>query len=314
MAEAVRRGAIECLERIVYVVESLALAAVGGPRRMRRWLLYVLCGAAGLVGVPEALAQSPPVTAAAGDVTERALAEAQQLFYSARFEDAASRTRVVLRDDPQNLLAYEVHTSILHFQLKRALLDAKDRKAALAACETCRNVLAECLEVIERGQSLARMRTQADPSDIEARFLLGKIDLTYVWLHLSTLDRKTGWDQYWEARRALDALLADHPDHVRAKVARAWIDYIVATKLPWGTRWVVGGGNKGRALRAVRDAAGAEADLFTRAEAVFGLWEMEAREGNREAALMAARQLLTWFPENKDLREFVAAPAARRAQ
>jgi hypothetical protein len=251
---------------------------------------------------------------AAGDAAGRALAEAQQLFYNAHFEQAAHRTRAVLHDEPQNLLAYEVHTSVLHFQLKRALRDAKDKKAALAACESCRTLLDECLDGIARGQSLARTRLQADASDIAARFLLGKIDLTYVWLQLSTLDRKTGWDQYWEARHAIDAVLLEQPAHVRAQVARAWIDYIVATKLPWGTRWVVGGGNKGRALRAMREAAAGEADLFTKAEAMFGLWEVETRERNLEAAVAAARQLLTWFPENEDLRDFVAAPGARRPQ
>jgi hypothetical protein len=295
------------------VPNTLALDVAGLSWRTCRWVLCALCGAAGLLWIAEVPVRSsaPP---AADDATSQALSDAQQLFYNARFEEAARRTRALIQEEPQNLLAYEVHSSVLHFQLKRALRDAKDKKAALAACEPCRTVLAECLDAIGRGQVLARTRLQADASDTDARFLLGKIDLTYVWLQLSTLDRKTGWDQYWEARRALDALLMDEPAHIRARVARAWIDYIVATRLPWGTRWVLGGGNKGRALGAMREAAGTEADLFTRAEAVFGLWEMEAREGNRDAAVVAARQLLTWFPENKDLRDFVAAPAGRQPQ
>ena len=39
---------------------------------------------------------------------------------------------------------------------------------------------------------------------------------------------------------------------------------------------------------------------------------MEAREENREEAVKAARRLLGWFPENKDLREFVDKPVAKR--
>jgi hypothetical protein len=31
---------------------------------------------------------------------------------------------------------------------------------------------------------------------------------------------------------------------LRARVARAWIDYIVDTRMPLGTRWLLGGGNK----------------------------------------------------------------------
>lgn len=292
--------------------ETVAFDTVGIPWRVCRWLLYGLCGAVGIVWIPEASAQSSHSAVAVPDTTAEALAAAQQLFYNARFEEAAEHTRTVLRDEPQTLLAYEVHTSVLHFQLKRALRDAKDKKAALAACESCRGILTECLDTIARGQTRARMHLETNPSDGDARFLLGKIDLTYVWLQLSTLDRKTGWDQYWEARHAIDAVLMQDPGHVRARVARAWIDYIVATKLPWGMRWVLGGGNKGRAVNAMREAAAAEAELFTRAEALFGLWDMEAREGNRDGAVMAARQLLTWFPENKELRDFVAAPGTRR--
>ncbi len=47
---------------------------------------------------------------------------------------------------------------------------------------------------------------------------------------------KTGWDEYWEARRSLDFVVRRQPQHVRALVARAWIDYIVDTRMPWGTR------------------------------------------------------------------------------
>jgi len=61
-------------------------------------------------------------------------------------------------------------------------------------------------------------------------FFLGKLDLNYVWLQLGPLRRKTGWDEYWEARRSLDAVLKANPRHVRARVARAWIDYIVDTR------------------------------------------------------------------------------------
>lgn len=236
------------------------------------------------------------------------LADAQRLFYTARFDDAAERTRALLRADPGNLEALEVQASVLHFELKRLTKDAKDKKAALAACERCRALLTECLDTVTRGQAIARQRLQANPADTEARFLLGKINLTYVWLQLSTLDRKTGWDQYWEARRSLEAVLMTDPTHIRARVAYAWVDFIVGTRAPWGTRWMVGGGNKGRALRAIREAATVEAEPFVKAEAVFGLWEMETRDGNREAAVAAARRLLEWFPENKDLREFVEAP------
>ena len=142
---------------------------------------------------------------------------------------------------------------------------------------------------IQRGQTLARERLLANPMDDETLFFLGKLDLNYVWLQLGPLKRKTGWDEYWEARKSLDALLARNPGHVRARVARAWIDYIVDTKMPWGTRWVLGGGNKKKALTNIREAARVDADYFTHAEAEFALWDMQVRErdmsnGHRAAA------------------------------
>jgi hypothetical protein len=52
-------------------------------------------------------------------------------------------------------------------------------------------------------QAIARARLEVDPGDEQMLFFLGKVDLNYVWLQLGTLGRKTGWDEYWEARRSL---------------------------------------------------------------------------------------------------------------
>ena len=89
---------------------------------------------------------------------------------------------------------------------------------------------------------------------------------------------------------------------MRARVARAWIDYIVDTKMPWGTRWVLGGGNRKRALTDVREAAQMESDFFTHTEAEFALWDMEVRERNMAYATDVARRLAHDFPDNRELR------------
>jgi hypothetical protein len=138
-------------------------------------------------------------------------------------------------------------------------------------------------------------------------FFLGKLNLNYVWLQLGTLGRKTGWSEYWEGRRALDQVLKASPDHVRARVARGWIDYIVDTKMPRGTRWMLGGGSKKRGLLAVRLAADADADFFTRAEARFALWDMQVRERDLQQAVATARALSRDFPNNEELSSFIAA-------
>ena len=135
---------------------------------------------------------------------------------------------------------------------------------------------------------------------------LGKLDLNYVWLHLGTIGRKTGWNEYWEARRSLDAVLKRNPGHVRARTARAWMEYIVATKTSIATRWLLGGGNRKRALTWVREAASVpNADFYVHTEAEFALWEMLVREKNIPDAVVVARRLAKDFPENKELIAFL---------
>jgi hypothetical protein len=121
-----------------------------------------------------------------------------------------------------------------------------------------------------------------------------------VWLQLGPLGRRTGWDEYWEARKSLDAVLKTNPNHVRARVARAWIDYIVDTRMPRGTRWILGGGSRKRALVAVREAVNTDAEYFTKIEAKFGLWDMQVREKN-------LTELALEFPTNAELTRFLAA-------
>jgi len=233
------------------------------------------------------------------------LTDAQRLFYISRFEESAVAAQELLKAEPGNLAAWELRTSALHFQLRRMIGDGKDKKAAFAACVDCPRVLEIFFEDINAGRAAARMRLEPNPADEEAQFFLGKIDLSYLWLQLSTLDRKTGWSEYWEAKRLLEAILEKNPSHVRARVARAWMDYIVGSRVPWGTRWVMGGGSKSRGLKMVREAAETASDYFTKVEAQFALWEMLAREGRRDQALVVAKELLAKFPENRDLTRFV---------
>ena len=105
--------------------------------------------------------------------------------------------------------------------------------------------------------------------------------------------------------QSLDKALKLNPGHVRARVARAWIDYIVETKVPKGVRWLLGGGNKKRGLLAVHEAASAEADFFSHAEARFALWDMQVRERDLQDAVVTARTLARDFPENQELTRFI---------
>lgn len=245
------------------------------------------------------------VFASAARLAAATIDDAQRLFYTGLFVESAATAHELTEADPDNLAAWEVRTSAVHFQLRRLVGDAKDKKAAFAKCAECPKVLATFLEDVDRGRAAARRRVESNPMDEEARFFLGKMDLSYLWLQLATLDRKTGWKEYWEAKNLLEDILEKNPMHVRARVARAWMDYIVGTRVPWGTRWMMGGGNRGRALKMIREAVQTPADHYTQVEARFALQEMLMREGKREEALSVARELLASFPDNLDLRKFV---------
>jgi len=184
--------------------------------------------------------------------------------------------------------------------------NGKDRKAALAACASCPALLEVFLSEFKRGRAAANARLVEDPTDEQAMYYLAKTDFSYVWLQLSTLGKRTGWDEYWEARRHLEIVLKNNPSHLRARVAQAWMDYIVGSRVPWGTRWLMGGGNKDRGLQTMRSAAAAPGDVYSEVEADFALWEMLVREGKRNEALPIAKDLFAKFPDNDDLAKFVS--------
>jgi hypothetical protein len=251
--------------------------------------------------------QSSPERAALDRPT---LTDAQMLFYNARYEAAAALALALRVSDTDDLARAELRSSALLFRLKALLQGDVDKKDTLKDCATCPDLIADFLADIHRGQNVARTTLRSSPEDEAALFFLGKLDLNYVWLQLGPLRRKTGWDEYWEARRSLDTVLTHNARHVRARVARAWIDYIVDTKMPWGTRWLLGGGNRKQALMDVREAAQIESDFFTHAEAEFALWDMAVRERDMAHATDVARRLARDFPDNRALAAFLEAREA----
>ncbi len=239
------------------------------------------------------------------------LDEGQRLFYNARYQEAAAFALPLCMAEPADLAACELATSALHFQIKRALGDTKDPGKALPLCAACAALMTSFSEATTRGLAVARAKVVANPADDETKFLLGKLDLNFVWLQLGTLGRKTGWKEYWEARHSLDEVIARNPNLLRARVARAWIDYIVDTRMPRMTKWLLGGGNKKRGLEVVAEVANnPAAEPFVAAEAIFALWDMQVREKQIPAAILTARRLTKDFPDNPDLAKFLAANQA----
>jgi hypothetical protein len=262
-------------------------------------------------------ANRPLLASPASDDIARSptLQEAQRFFYNGDYDTAATVTLALCAARPDDLTACELRTSALLFQIKKALGEQGDldKTTAWKVCTACPALMSAFLAETVRGQTLARARLEIHPDDDDTLFFLGKLDLNYVWLQLGTLGRKTGWDEYWEARRSLDRALQMNPENVRARVARAWVDYIVGTKIPRGVRWLLGGGSKNRGLVAVRqvvETGGSE--FFVQAEAMFALWDMQVREREVQGAVATARMLAREFPENRELRRFLTihAPTA----
>jgi hypothetical protein len=279
---------------------------------MYRWrkalLVDVVALAAATLVLPMSTARvdaqtSPVIENPSADPPET-LEAAQLEYYNARYERAAALTLGPCTTHVSGAAACELRTAALLLQIRNAL-GRSDTENAWKQCLACPALLSAFKVALSRGQALTRARLQEQPSDDETLFLLGKLDLNYVWLQLGTLGHKTGWNEYWEARRALDKVLSRQPGHVRARVARGWIDYIVDTKMPRMTRWLLGGGNKKRGLLAVREAAGTESDFFITAEARFALWDMQVRERDAPGAFATAGILILDFPENQELRKFI---------
>ena len=261
------------------------------------------------VANPQASATSWTREGANSAVRAVTLEQAQGAFYSGSYESSAAAADALCVARPEDLDACELRTASLLFQIKGALGDtsARDKITAWKQCAACPTLMSAFLADTVRGQTFIRDRLTVHPDDEDALFFLGKVDLNYVWLQLGMLGRKTGWDEYWEARRSLDRVLEINPAHVRARVARAWVDYIVGSTVPRGVRWLLGGGNKKRGLLSVREVVEhGNGEFFDRVEAMFALWDMQVRERELAGAVATARTLARDFPENRDLRKFLA--------
>jgi tetratricopeptide (TPR) repeat protein len=279
---------------------------------MRRYLTRTMCCAA----VAGAIVIAPVEAAQADRPT---LGDAQRLFYNAHYEEAAALAQSLRATDGQDLANDEVRTTSLLFLL-RGLLKGQDahngdKEELLKACTRCPDVLAAFDADLHHGQGIARETLKTTPDDETALFYLGKLDLNYCWLQNGLLGKKTGWDEYWEARKSLDAVLKANPKHVRARVSRGFIDFIVNTRMPWGTRWLFGGGNKKKGLAAVREGAAMATDPFSHAEAEFALWDMLLRDKNLPEATEVARRIAKAFPENSEVALFLKkGPVASKTQ
>jgi len=260
------------------------------------------------VVISQASASSSTRDVADDTTRSSTLEDAQRFFYNGDYTRAAMVTKALCAARPDDFDACELGTASLLFQIKKALGETgqRDKTTAWNLCTACPALMSAFVADTARSQTFARAKLKTHPDHEGTLFFLGKVDLNYVWLQSGTLGRKTGWDEYWEARRSLDHVLRLNPEHVRARVARAWIDYIVGTTVPRGVRWLLGGGNKKRGLLVVAEVVEMDrGSFFDQTEAMFALWDMQVREREVSGAVVTARRLARDFPENRELRKFL---------
>ena len=255
---------------------------------------------------------APVLTARQASQHGAGLASAQHLFYSGKYPDAVDVAGPLRAVPDTALAAYELRSSALHFQIKRLLGEERDKDAAFKRCARCPELLKEFTGDLTAGRALARERLKSAPGDETLLYLLAKLDLNEVWLNNSTLGRRKGFGLYKDARRGIQTVLGINPNNVRARVADAWIDYAVDTRIPFGFKWMFGGGDRKRALTHMREAAAMKAEPFVAAEASFGLWEMLVQERMLDEALGVAQRLRVTFPENDELQRFIASRAGKK--
>src|SRR5688500_7483455 len=101
----------------------------------RRAAALLLAGAIGLLhgDTRRSILQAQDEAAAAPAVLSTGLRQ----FYNGRYETAAATAQTLCETDAGHLEAYELRTSALLFQIKRALGDASDKRAAMAQCVSC---------------------------------------------------------------------------------------------------------------------------------------------------------------------------------
>lgn len=277
--------------------------------------LLVIVGLVPPISLPGYILTGTTIDASDDCTTQKLALKTQDALYNGRYQEAADLALALRAQAPDSPVSYELRASALLFLLKHELGDHKDgggrRPSGDEACSMCAAWLSDFRQDIKMGQSLARSVLEHNPSDVTALYFLGKLNLTYLWLELGVLDRRTGWSEFWEAKRSIDTVLREEPSHVRAHVARAWTDYIVGSSLPPGTRWLLGGGNRARALRRLREIAATDAPFFDQAEARFGLWEMEQRESHVDEAITVARLLARDFPNNREVGQFLKRHESR---
>lgn len=242
-----------------------------------------------------------------GAPSPAALAEAHRLFYSGKYKESAAAAAPlrVSGNTAEMLAAFDLHSSALHFQVKALLGDAKDRQKALKACAPCDGLLRDFEADVVSARAAASTRLAVAPDDSLIRYFHAKLTLNRLWLQNGTLGRRSGMGDYRAARANLDRVLQRMPGHVRATVARAWIEYIVDSRVPFGFKWMFGGGDRKKAITALRAAEAAATDPFDKAEAGFALWNALVREKRDTEARPVAERLLAVFPGNEELKRYL---------
>jgi hypothetical protein len=228
--------------------------------------------------------------------------QAREALYSEQYVLADQHVMNARRLCPTDPESYELRTGLLILRTKQVLkIAGGDRKD----CADCESLVIQFEKDFEKGRALADAALQQNLKDERLMFLSGKLYLNRVWMNVDILDKAaSSGGPYRDARDRIEEVLRRNPRHIRALVASAWINYMIAsrnraTRLLLRTFGIKG--DKKKAFDHLAIALAEQGDEYAYWEAKFTQRDLLKRENKRSEVEAVTEELRTRFPKNGTL-------------
>jgi hypothetical protein len=228
--------------------------------------------------------------------------QAREALYSEQYAEADGHVLNARRLCPTDPESYELRTGLLVLKTKQALKAAGGKRKDCAECES---LILEFEKDFEKGRALADAALQHNLKDERLMFLSGKLYLNRVWMNVDILDKAaSSGGPYRDARDRIEEVLKRNPRHIRALVASAWINYMIASRSV-ATRALLRAfgikGDKKKAFDHLALAVAEHGDEYSHWEAKFTQRDLLKRENKRSEVEAVTEELRTRFPKNGTL-------------
>jgi hypothetical protein len=228
--------------------------------------------------------------------------QAREALYSEQYVQADGHVLNARRLCPTDPESYELRTGLLVLRTKQALKAAGGKRNDCADCE---GLIQEFEKDFGKGRALADAALQQNLKDDRLMFLSGKLYLNRVWMNVDILDKAaSSGGPYRDARDRIEEVLKRNPRHIRALVASAWINYMIAsrnlaTRLLLRTFGIKG--DKEEAFEHLARAVALDGDEYAHWEAKFTQRDLLKRENKLSEVETVTEELRARFPKNGTL-------------